>query len=216
MPRFIDFHTHKAYDDKDVVWVRSLLLKDQVLVKNYFTIGCHPWYIDNYNDYEAILRKYCQLEKCLGIGEIGLDRSTGNLLDQEKAFGAQLDLAKEFKKPVVIHCVRAYDLLLKYRKSYPSQTWIVHGFNGNLELARQLIDKGIYLSIGPALLNPQSKISKSFAQLPLGYVFLETDDIDFHIKGIYFAAAGVRNIPLHELQKIIIQNFKQVFDVEVE
>ena len=216
MPKFIDFHTHKAYNDKNILFVRSLLLKDQGLVKDYFTIGCHPWYIDSYVVYGSSLRKYCQMDNCLAIGEIGLDRSKGNLSEQERVFKAQLDLAKEFKKTVVIHCVRAYDLLLKYRKLYPSQIWIVHGFNGTLELARQLIEKQILLSIGPALLNTKSKISKTFAHLPLDYIFLETDDTDFHIKDIYFAAAEAKKIPVQELEKIIRQNFKRVFDVEVE
>ena len=219
MSKFIDFHTHKNYSDNDVLYIRSLLLKEtpDYNLNYFFTIGCHPWYADKYNTYKDKLLSLCQINtNCLAVGEIGIDRTHGNLSLQEDVFIDQLNLAEKFNKPVVIHCVRAYDMLLKIRKKFSSQTWIVHGFNGNVELAKQLINHRIFISIGKSILIKNSKVRKSFKSLPLDFIFLETDVAQIHIKDVYFAASEILEISVEELQGIIIQNFKQVFNVQVE
>jgi len=213
--KYIDLHTHKQYQDPEVVCLYSLLPKEasRVVLNNYFTIGCHPWYADNYPVYRDVILQYSKNDRCLAIGEIGMDRTKGELLVQQKIFEAQLQLAQELNKPVIIHCVRAYDVLLSIRKSFPGQRWIIHGFNGNEVLARQLLDKEIYLSIGTALLNSKSKIAKCLHNLPLNYIFLETDVSNIHIKDVYFAAARLTGKSKDELQLQIMQNFKTVFHV---
>ncbi len=218
MSKFIDFHTHKTYDDSQVVFVRSLMLKEAEHTKRdfYHTVGCHPWEAGNFAFYEEKLKKYCKSPMCLAIGEIGLDRARGDLAIQEKVFRAQLDLAQSLKLPVVIHCVRAYDVLLYWRKAYPEQKWILHGFSGGLGLAKQLINNNIYLSIGTGLLNTKSKISRDLGKLPLDYIFLETDTAEIHIKDIYFAAAQILKIEVEQLKDQIAQNFKHVFNVTME
>ncbi len=219
MPKLIDFHTHNTYTEGDVVFIRSLLLRQvgKESVDYYFyTVGCHPWYVEEYQTYKTLLVNHCSKPNCLAIGEIGLDRTRGDFALEQEVFRDQLDLAKKLKKSVVIHCVRACDRLLYFRKFYPSQTWIVHGFNGSLEQAMQLIGKGIFLSIGASILRGQSRVYKALSKIPLDYVFFETDESDFHIKDIYFAAANLLNMRVEKLQNIVTENFKKIFNVAVE
>ena len=84
----------------------------------------------------------------IAIGEAGFDKLRGPSPElQRKVFEEQVAISEELKKPVVIHCVRAWDeLLAVHKKLKPKMPWLIHGFRGNTELAAQLLSKGMYLS----------------------------------------------------------------------
>ena len=86
----------------------------------------------------------------IALGEAGLDKSIDAPLSlQTEVFTEQVKLSEAFRKPLVIHCVKAWDELLAVKKDLnPQMPWVIHGFRGNDILAEQLIRKGLYLSFG--------------------------------------------------------------------
>lgn len=66
-----------------------------------------------------------------------------------KIFIQQIQIANQSKSPIVIHCVRAFDRMLRLRKRYGETPWVVHGFVRNKTLAGQVLDSGMYISVAP-------------------------------------------------------------------
>jgi TatD DNase family protein len=89
---------------------------------------------------------------------------------------------------------------------------LFHGFNGNAIIAKQLTDKGCYLSFGEQILN-QVKNQEVIKQIPLQKVFFETDTSDKPIEVIYAKACELLQIDLEELKNSIAKNFKTVFNL---
>ncbi len=218
MPKYFDIHTHKIYSDQDVLFIRSYLIGTEAInAEYYFSVGCHPWYADNFSeDVFTLLQNACDNDNCLAIGEIGLDKLKGAPLEiQEEVFIKQVRFAQSLNKPVIIHSVRAYNEILRLRKVYFSLPWIIHGFYGSKESAKQLINKGIYLSIGSKLLREKSRLREVLHYVPMNYIFFETDIWENSVKDIYFAAAEILSIDIEVLQQRIKDNFNKVFNINV-
>jgi TatD DNase family protein len=87
---------------------------------------------------------------------------------------------------------------------------IVHGFSKNIQVVKQLLDNGFYLSFGKYLLRNQ-ELSDVFVQVPHDRFFLETDTIEEGLQEVYAKAAATRNTDIKEIQNIVSNNFKTVF-----
>ena len=112
MTKFINLHTHKFSNLSDVIEiVNQYPWEFNASIPNY-SIGIHPWYIDE-NRLESdleIIKEKLQLNECLALGECGLDKRIEIPLDlQISVFKKQLETVKQTNKPVVLHCVVAYD-----------------------------------------------------------------------------------------------------------
>lgn len=181
----------------------------------YFSLGIHPWFIDNQDIDTAFqtLAAFHHHPKLLAIGECGLDKCINTpMARQIQVFARQFELSKRFGKPPIIHCVRAFAELLQLKKRLaPSQACILHGFAGNPALAAQLIQHGCYLSFGKALLQAGSRAGQTLLATPIERLFLETDADDVSIDTIYAAAATIRGIELADLRRQIHTNFSNVF-----
>lgn len=216
----LNLHTHllKKQADEQIIFNEIIPDSEQALedfslqnVDNWLSAGIHPWYI-NEKMYNLQLKKLASLAKDPNIkfiGECGLDRLKGAPLPlQEEIFIKQIRIAEDVKKPVIIHCVKCYNELLSIKKIVrPRIPMIVHGFNTKIEIARQLIDKGFYLSLGGALLHEDSNALKVLQEIPLEKLFLETDDKDISMIAIYDKAAEVRRLSMKELEKVIFDNY---------
>lgn len=213
----LDTYELACHDDdrplSQIVTQNSNLL---AVSNTYFSLGIHPWHIDT-QDIDTAMQT---LETCrhhpklLAIGECGLDKCIATPLSrQAKIFECQVELAEHWRKPLVIHCVRAYNELMQIKKTANTTLpWIIHGFNGSPELAEQLLEQEYYLSLGKALLSPKSKASLLLRTMPLDRLFLETDAaIDVPIGAIYTAAAKIRGSTVADLRQKIFDNFKRVF-----
>lgn len=177
LPIDIDIHTHSGAPRPDAVLcidpVETPFLPDG---DGFLSVGIHPWNADK-ADSETWMRleRWLDDERVVAIGEIGIDRLRGPRIEiQVDVFAAQIDMARSRGLPVVIHCVRAFDLLLAVRKKMNPTVgdgiqWILHGFRGKPALARQLLDAGIDLSYG-ALRN-----EAAFALTPPERRYTETD-----------------------------------------
>lgn len=216
----VNFHTHiTTPKDSDVIAVYAIGFDEINLIEenNYYTIGIHPWIADspNLEKYLESYKSFLDKKQVIGIGEIGLDKLKGPDIDlQIKVFAEQVEIAQPFKKPIIIHCVKAWDELLAVKKKYNiSIPWAIHGFNGSEELAKQLIEKGFYLSFGSSILKENTKASKSIKKVPINRLFLETDTAEVNIKEIYEEASQVLKISQQELEEQIYNNFSQFFNL---
>src|SRR4029078_3015939 len=137
-----------------------------------------------------IISKVLPLENCLAIGECGIDKRIETPLQiQTEVFEAQLKLAEKHQKPVVIHCVAAFQEVIEIKQRLKiSVPMIIHGFSKNEQVAQSLIKNGFYLSFGKYLFqNPATE--SVFKNIPLDSFFLETDTLELGIEEVYRHAA---------------------------
>jgi TatD DNase family protein len=163
-------------------------------------------------DFQVVDEKLA-LPECLALGECGLDKRSETPFEvQQLVFEKQLALAEKHQKPVVIHCVAAFQELVEIKKRLKiGIPMIVHGFSKKAELAKQLMDNGFYVSFGKNLLrNPE--LESVFKSIPNDRFLLETDMVEEGIQEVYALAAKYKEMELFELQGIVNKNYTTVFE----
>ncbi len=180
------------------------------------SIGLHPWHLDHYTWDWKMLCKYVQQPNVLAIGECGLDRVCATDWDlQVKVFTEQIALANKCGKPMIVHCVRAFDEVLHMLQIHPPVMPVIfHGYNKNKAVAEKLLERGFYLSFGAAILNESFPASGVLKSMPASRFFLETDDAETSIEDIYTRAAQIRNTDTESLILQVQKNFKKVFTTD--
>jgi TatD DNase family protein len=178
-------------------------------------IGLHPWNVDEkWRTAVEQVERDVATQNAHAIGECGLDTLRGpDLPMQIAAFRAQCHVAERVQKPVVIHCVRAFDELIRVRREIrPRQHWIVHGFNKSGDVLERLLEEGFYISFSGAIQRVGSPAREAAQRVPLDRMFLETDDDPkLRIETVYEAAAALRGVTVEELCEILQKNFTDVF-----
>lgn len=197
-----DIHTHnKAANPATAILSSCSWLPDRLI-----STGIHPWEIaDNHEEQLAVVNEAAGHRNTIAIGECGLDflKSTATPEVQEQIFIAQVKLAEEHHKPLIIHCVKAFDRLIALRKIIvPQQPWIIHGFRGKPQQAAQLIKAGFHISLGE---NFNLESAKS---IPADKLFIESDESRLPIADIYTAVAAARDFTLKELAEQIERNMR--------
>jgi TatD DNase family protein len=215
---YIDIHTHGGKPSPGVFFLETLMAHEARtpgdIPEQACTVGIHPWYLTeiNYRQLITSVENSVHLPNVLAIGEAGFDKLRGPSPElQKKAFEEQADIAETNAKPLIIHCVKAWDeLLASQKKLKPGIPWLIHGFRGNKELAGQLLSKGMYLSFwfGFAM-RPES--SDLLRTLPKNRFFLETDGADTDIREIYKKAANDLDLTVDELKANMLLNFNSFF-----
>ncbi|MGQ1947394.1 TatD family hydrolase [Geofilum sp. OHC36d9] len=204
----IDFHTHKNVHPETVLAIQSIRQGEPLPQQGFFGYGVHPW--DSKTQNKLKFNSQITTNKNLFyIGECGLDKLKGSSLEQQiSIFEEHIQISEKLKKPLVIHCVGYFNELLQIKKEkQPIQPWIIHGFTGHPQLARQLTSAGFRLSFGPAILIEKSKAAQSLKQTPPQSFFLETDDSNEPIQEIYKNAARIHATDIKQLIEIIWNNF---------
>ena len=218
MTKFINLHTHQFSNLSDVMEVvNQYPWEFDASIPNY-SIGIHPWYIDENRletDLETIKQKL-QLDECLALGECGLDKRIEIPLDlQISVFKQQLEIVKQTNKPIVLHCVAAYDEVISIKKEMKIENpMIIHGFSKNEQVAQSLLKNGFYLSFGKYLLlsrNFGTDLEKVFNFAPENQILLETDTIEESIYQVYEKAAAIKGISVEEIKAIVFTNFSTIF-----
>ena len=215
MTKFINLHTHTFSNLSDVMEVVNQYPWEFDASIPSYSIGIHPWYIYENRletDLETIKQKL-QLDKCLALGECGLDKRIEIPLElQFSVFKQQLELVKETQKPIVLHCVAAYEEVIAIKKEMKIENpMIIHGFSKNEKVAQSLLKNGFYLSFGKYLLrNPD--LEKVFTFAPEKQVLLETDTIEESIYEVYEKAAAIKGISIEEMKAIVFNNFSKIFN----
>ena len=213
--KFVDIHSHNYSNDKEIISIRNYILGiDSIRTNSPFSMGIHPWYLKvDIKILEELIKQNQNNPHWKALGECGMDFSPENLQKfsqkkQEEVFIEQIKLAGKFRKPIIIHCVKCFDRLLKIKKENDNnQIWIVHGFSKNKILARQLLNAGFYLSFG-ALIYKSKTNAEALRYTPVNQMFLETDEqVKYNIKEIYQFAAQVKNVSLQKITEPIFYNY---------
>ena len=184
----LDFHTHheNAQPGTAVVNLPVHLLSDPDMFSpaegGLYSVGIHPWWIDGTYDEESLWKGVETLAvhpQVVAIGECGLDRLKGDFDRQMIFFEKHARLAETLGKPLIIHCVKAFDDIIAARKRLgPTVQWTIHGFRGKPQQAEQLFRAGFALSFGIKA-NPVT-----VRLVPKERRLFETDDDDVQIADV--------------------------------
>lgn len=197
----------------------------------YLMMGLHPTYVkDNYETELAHVAKELTQRKFYAIGEIGIDLywDKTHLNEQQMAFRQQIQWAKQYKLPIVIHCREAFDEIfeiLEEEKS-PELFGIFHCFTGTYEQALQAISYNMMLGIGGVVTFKNGKIDQFLRQIDLQHIVLETDapylaPIPFrgkrnessYLLNVASKLSEIYGRSVEEIASITTENSKRVFGI---
>lgn len=209
---YYDIHTHQpSVHPEDVAIVNTIVKRDcdLSLSSRFCSAGIHPWYIYNVREQFSCLESLISSPFLVAIGEAGLDKLADTpLAIQQDVFWEQAALAEQVNRPLIIHCVKAWEELITIRKkAKPKLPWIIHGFRGNGELASQLIRQGFYLSFGEYF-NPAALRAAWPDRL-----FAETDDQEIDIRDVYRQMASSLHLSLEEFASGLENNVRNIFSI---
>jgi len=216
--QFVNIHAHRPAGGSQEWVLRSIRVSDYPPdpdPDSFYSVGIHPWDAAKTDAEEALKMVQLSTENCqvLAIGEIGIDASIqADMEFQLKLFRAQVEIAEFAGLPVIIHAVKANEELIAFSKSaQPGVPMIIHGFNGSVQLAEDLVKFGYYISFGAALLTSE-KTAHAFSVLPTERIFLETDESDTPISAIYKRAAELKGMEAEALAGQIARKTQNMFD----
>ncbi len=207
---YYNIHSHLPSPHPEDVTIMNILIrepfvdeKDEHMPRSY---GIHPWFLEDIDAQMETLTSCLTHPKAVALGEAGLDKvAQADMHLQIAIFHTQALLAEKMDKPLIIHCVRAWQELLAVRKEVnPEVPWILHGFRGNKELAIQLIRQGFYLSFGEKF-NPGALESAWPDRL-----LTETDTAVVDIREVYEEQAESLSVPLETFATQVTENTKRI------
>ena len=214
---------------QSATWQPLKTLSQQLFPVNLrVAYGLHPVFQDYHQPNDLVLlEQYLGDEAAIAVGECGLDFF---IEDHDKQvqlqyFTEQLDLAIQFKLPVIIHSRKSLDLVIRELRLRPSLSGVVHSYSGSLQQAKQLIDLGFYLGFGGPITYPRAtKLRGLVAELPLESLLLETDAPDQPAIGkhgernepgwlteIAVCVAELRGISLEKVADATTENARRLF-----
>ena len=169
----LDIHTH--HPAPQPLGVVNASPGDTLQEGQFYSAGIHPWTTLTAPSPEVLeeLERLCSLSSVVAVGECGVDLARGGpLFRQLQVLKAHIALSERLAKPLILHEVKAHDIILGLRRDMqPAQPWVVHGFRGKPQVAEMLLHGGLWLSFG-ARFNPESLAKALEAERALA----ETDD----------------------------------------
>ena len=169
------------------------------------TVGLHPWQAAT-----GVIPSEAEILSADAVGEIGLDKACEVDFEQQRTvFEAQLRLAEQHKKPVVVHCVRAFEEVISALEKFTLKAVIFHGFIGSQEQAARAVKKGYFLSFG-ARTERSKKTIEALRATPLDRLFVETDEADTPIAEMYALVARLRNTEVEEIEEATSRNYERI------
>lgn len=215
-------------DDKTNLEVLNLVKKYPNV---YGALGIHPEEIESITDksFEIIEKNICN-SKIVAIGEIGLDYywTKDNKVEQINLFKKQLDLAKKYNLPVIVHSREAiqdtYDILKKYNLK-----GTIHSFSSSLEMANKFIDLGYKIGVGGVVtFKNAKKLQEIVCKLNLSDILVETDspyltpepyrgkrNCPSNVKFVVEKISQIKNISYKEALEIVNSNAIKQFDLKI-
>lgn len=197
----------------------------------FLMMGLHPTYVkENYEEELEHVANELEKRKFYAVGEIGIDLywDKTHLPQQQIAFRKQIQLAKQYKLPIVIHCREAFDEIFEILEEEKSDDLfgIFHCFSGTYEQALQAISYNMKLGIGGVVTFKNGKIDQFLNQIDLRHIVLETDSpylapIPFRGKrnessyliNVAAKLAQIYNLSEEEIAAITTENSKVIFGI---
>jgi TatD DNase family protein len=205
----VNIHTHSNLHS-NYPFIRNLTFPEAENIfsateKGLFSVGFHPWHLHEFSE-ESIgkLEKWAADSRFVVIGECGLDKNSLTDLDlQIEAFKNQIRISEQVQKPLLIHCVGYLNELFELKKQLnPHQRWIIHGFRGKPELAKQALKAGCDLSFGEKFNADSVRVT------PIERLLVETDESKLPIETIFAQIAEMKGVASEQLNagELLLRN----------
>ena len=197
----------------------------------YLMMGLHPTHVkENYLDELAHVEEMLKQRPFIAVGEIGIDLYWDKtfLKQQQEAFRTQIQWAKKYQLPIIIHCRDAFDEIFEILEEEKGDDLhgIFHCFTGTLEQAKQAIGYNMKLGIGGVVTFKNGKIDRFLNEIPLTEIVLETDapylaptpfrgkrNETSYITKVAEKLADIYEVSVEEIAAITTENSKAVFGV---
>jgi TatD DNase family protein len=218
----------------DVASIEPMYRLCEEFPQNCFPMmGLHPGYVnENWEQDLAIIRKALDENKHIAVGEIGMDFYWDKTFieEQKKAFRIQIEWAKEFNLPIVIHARDAFDEIFEILDELNdvNLTGVFHCFTGTDEQVQKIQSYGgFYFGIGGVLTYKKSDLPLVLVDIPLEQILLETDapylpptphrgkrNESKFLLHVAEKVAEVKNCSLIEVARITSENAQQLFRID--
>ena len=195
----------------------------------YCCLGVHPENVDeDLSELDKIVEANKDNHKFIAIGEIGLDYywTKETKEKQHEMLRHQMELAKKYKRPVIIHSREATKDTIDILKEYPEVIGDIHCFSGSLETAEIYLKMGYYIGVGGVLTFKNANIKDVIVKLPLDRLLLETDspflaptpkrgetNEPANIPLIANFLANIKGISIEEVSKQTENNINKLFNI---
>ncbi|WP_445956574.1 TatD family hydrolase [Yeosuana sp.] len=216
----------------DSTYTNAMFQLEKAYPDNVFLMmGLHPTHVkENYKEELNHVEEMLAKRTFYAVGEIGIDLywEKTTLGIQQEAFKHQIQLAKKYKLPIVIHCREAFNEIFEVLESEKSDDLfgIFHCFTGTLKQAQQAISYNMKLGIGGVITFKNGKIDQFLNQIDLGHIVLETDSpylapVPFrgkrnesgYIIKVLEKLSDIYGVSLQEIAKITTKNSEDVFNI---
>jgi len=217
----IDNETHQS----------MLEIEAQYPGKSLSMMGLHPCSVkEGYKQELKIVEEYLEKRRFVAVGETGLDFYWDRTFTKEQyaSFQIQIELAKQYNIPVVIHSRNSIDDCIKVirENQQGNLKGVFHCFSGNEMQAKEIIDLGFYLGIGGVVTFKNSGLDKVMVDIDIKNIVLETDapylaPVPFrgkrnecsYLKYVVEKLAQIKNIAKEEVAKMTTKNAKELFSI---
>lgn len=198
-------------------------------------LGLHPYFVAEQEPEiceEALDILALKLPQAMALGEAGLDFRPHIMKDSEtfqiEMFQNQIEMAKAFQKPMVLHVVQAHEKAQQIFDIWdaPERGGLVHAFSGSYDTAKKYIKQGFLISVGGAVtFDKNRKLHDCIREIPLEYLLIESDSPDQAPEGwppdqfndsssLYQIAEKIgliRNLSAFDVLNVTSSNFKRLF-----
>ncbi|MEH6763977.1 MAG: TatD family hydrolase [Aequorivita antarctica] len=197
----------------------------------FLMMGLHPTSVkENFEEELAHVEEQFKKRSFYAVGEIGIDLywDKTTLEIQKIAFKRQIQLAKKYKLPIVIHCRDAFDEIFEVLETEKSEDLfgIFHCFTGTFEQAERAISFNMKLGIGGVVTFKNGKIDAFLNQIPLKHIVLETDspylapapfrgkrNESGYLELVCKKIADIYGVSEEEIARITTENSKAIFGI---
>ena len=216
----------------DSTYTSSMYELEKTYPDNVFLMmGLHPTHVkENYKEELTHVEEQLAVRKFFAVGEIGIDLYWDKtfLKQQQEAFVKQIQLAKKYKLPIVIHCREAFKEIFEILDQEKDEDLfgIFHCFTGTLEQANKAVSYGMKLGIGGVATFKNGKIDQFLNQIDLKHIVLETDspylapvpyrgkrNESSYILKVLEKLALIYNMSEAKIAEITTKNSKEVFGI---
>ncbi len=197
-----DIHCHNVpHDDRRFILDCGVAVPDGI---RFASVGIHPWKIgEKWEEDMRAVERIAATSSVRAVGECGFDslKSPVPVSLQEVVFRRHVALSESVGKPLLLHVVKGMEHVMRLHKELrPRQPWVVHGFRGKPEQARQYINAGMYLSFGTSY-NVEALLAT-----PRNRLFLESDEDCVPLIVHYSEVASALSISIDVLAETVNEN----------